>query len=57
MTDTPDTSRSEPVCDDTVHRWSDDFTDGDTCQCGEWYWFDERDDKPRRIERTPKEGA
>lgn len=43
----------EPQCDDTVHRWSDDFTDGDTCQCGAWYWFDACEGSPRRVERTP----
>ncbi len=39
----PPLPKAEVFCDGLgdVHRWSDDFNSGDTCQCGRWYWIDE----------------
>lgn len=38
----PPLPKEERVCEVArdVHRWSDDFTSGDTCQCGRWYWME-----------------
>lgn len=33
---------TEERCRDDKHFWPDDSTEGDTCECGQWYRFSSR---------------
>ncbi len=45
-----DVTRTAPAanCSHDRHYWPEDTAEGDTCNCGAWYRFEDR------IERTPE---